>query len=145
MYKTIYCTYVASCFSVSKQDGTRSEEHKDAGQVESYVAQRYIENPYLINGKSPKLQCIVCALGVIFLLFAFLFLPTGRKFDLRVYVLVTSVCTTIFSNKTTITVVLTKRNQPECVKISFCVSVYSIKSLALSGWLCPLLKYSLFP
>uniref|UniRef100_A0AAV2L0Y7 Tubulin--tyrosine ligase-like protein 9 n=1 Tax=Knipowitschia caucasica TaxID=637954 RepID=A0AAV2L0Y7_KNICA len=32
-----------------KKDGSRSEEQKDAAQVESYVAQQYIENPYLIN------------------------------------------------------------------------------------------------
>lgn len=42
-----------SCMLFLSQDGVRADEQKDATQIETYVAQQYIENPYLIGGKMP--------------------------------------------------------------------------------------------
>ena len=41
------------CMFVLPQDGGRTNEQKDETQIETYVVQRYIENPYLIGGKVP--------------------------------------------------------------------------------------------
>ncbi|XP_017720504.1 PREDICTED: probable tubulin polyglutamylase TTLL9 isoform X3 [Rhinopithecus bieti] len=56
---------------IMKPDTRSSDDQKDDIPVENYVAQRYIENPYLIGD-------------------SFFLCLTGRKFDLRVYVLVMS-------------------------------------------------------
>lgn len=48
------------------QDGIRSEEQKDEAQVESHVAQRYIENPYLINGVSTSCpRCVFTSFALL--------------------------------------------------------------------------------
>lgn len=42
-----------NCMLFLSQDGVRADEQKDETQIETYVAQQYIENPYLIGGKMP--------------------------------------------------------------------------------------------
>uniref|UniRef100_A0ABM5G4Y2 Tubulin--tyrosine ligase-like protein 9 n=1 Tax=Pogona vitticeps TaxID=103695 RepID=A0ABM5G4Y2_9SAUR len=70
-------------------DGVRLDDQKDEIPVENYVAQRYIENPYLIG---------------------------GRKFDLRVYVLVMSGCKWMIQK---FRLYLTAKHGPEAVEALF--------------------------
>ncbi|XP_077316587.1 putative tubulin polyglutamylase TTLL9 isoform X3 [Lithobates pipiens] len=72
-----------------RKDGSRADDQRDEIPVENYVAQRYIENPYLIG---------------------------GRKFDLRVYVLVTSGCKWMIQQ---LRHYLTTKHGPEAVEALF--------------------------
>ncbi|XP_074148878.1 putative tubulin polyglutamylase TTLL9 isoform X2 [Sminthopsis crassicaudata] len=72
-----------------RKDVGRSDDQKDDIPVENYVAQRYIENPYLIG---------------------------GRKFDLRVYVLVMSGCKWMIQR---FRQYLTSKHGPEAVEALF--------------------------
>lgn len=50
---SIYKLERGICLLVFLQDGGRTNEQKDEMQIEPYVVQRYIENPYLIGGERP--------------------------------------------------------------------------------------------
>lgn len=62
----------------------RSDEHKDTAQVENFVAQRYIENPYLINGEEQNTYAAIVNVSELFLIIItfscfFFFSPHRQK------------------------------------------------------------------
>lgn len=71
-----------NCMLFLSQDGGRTEEQKDETQVETYVAQQYIENPYLIGGKMPIQASAFLVWGKITLTYG---IPPGQRRHRRLF------------------------------------------------------------
>lgn len=71
----------------SPRAGPRDAEEP---QVETYIAQRYIDNPYLIGGRAGVFCVTIILASQCPQMYVDTSFATGKKFDIRLYALVTS-------------------------------------------------------